>query len=192
MGRYRKLLKRYREIRATNEYLHSTYSKATRVSSQLSNENAYSPLAPNLTNSNILDFLVGMEQRLPLTDGAKKALLNTDLPDEPVDLSQFDYDAHFGYSPTPSPPPEVANQLTQEQIDMSMFKVEPGSVGLPGTMGPPQPVAREESVDAFKGRRPVRTSGAGLGVFPSSRKRKDRDSEGEDNGGSLGRKKTRG
>lgn len=144
-------------------------------------------------DSNILDFLVGMDQQLPLTEGAKKALLNSDLPDEPMGPSQFDYDAHFGYSPTPSPPPEVANQLTQEQIDMSMFKVESGSVGLLGAMGPPQPIVREESVDAFKGRRPsVRTSGAGLGVFPSSRKRKDRDSEGEDTGGSLGRKKTRG
>lgn len=134
-----------------------------------------------------------MEQRLPLSEAAKKAMLDSDLPTEPVDPSQFEYDAHFGYSPTPSPPPEVANQLTQEQIDMAMFKVEPGSLGSLGTMGPPQPVAREESVDAFKGRKPSgRSSNAALGVFLSSRKRKDRDSEGEDNGGSIGRKKTRG
>jgi hypothetical protein len=135
-----------------------------------------------------------VEQRLPLTETAKKAMLDNDLPTEPFDPSQFDYDAHFGYSPTPSPPPEIANQLTQEQLDMSMFKVEPGALGSLGTMGPPQPVTREESVDAFKGRsRPSgRTSGTGLGVFPSSRKRKDRDSEGEENGGPIGRKKTRG
>lgn len=134
-----------------------------------------------------------MEQRLPLSEAAKKAMLDSDLPTEPVDPSQFDYDAHFGYSPSPSPPPEVANQLTQEQIEMGMFKVEPGTLGSLGTMGPPQPVTREESVDAFKGRKPSgRSSNAGLGVYPSSRKRKDRDSEGEDNGGSIGRKKTRG
>jgi hypothetical protein len=134
-----------------------------------------------------------MEQRLPLSEAAKKAMLDSDLPTEPVDPSQFDYDAHFGYSPSPSPPPEVANQLTQEQIEMGMFKVEPGSLGSLGTMGPPQPVTREESVDAFKGRKPSgRSSNPGLGVYPSSRKRKDRDSEGEDNGGSIGRKKTRG
>jgi hypothetical protein len=110
----------------------------------------------------------------------------------PASPSEYSHDAHFGYSPTPSPPPEVANLLTQEQIDMGMIKVEPGSAGLLGTMGPPQPVLREESVDiSFKNRRPSQRS-TGAPAVVSSRKRKDRDSDGEDNTGSIGRKKTRG
>lgn len=112
-----------------------------------------------------------------------------DIP--PASPSEFNFDPHYGYSPTPSPPPEIANQLTQEQIEMGMIKVEPGSGGLLGTMGPPQPVIREESVDtSFKTRRPSqRPSGPPV---VSGRKRKDRDSDGEDNTGPIGRKKTRG
>jgi hypothetical protein len=79
-------------------------------------------------------------------------------------------------------------QLTQEQIDMGMIKVESGSGGMMGSMGPPQAVAREDYVDMFKSR-----GGRGRGAFSvSGRKRKDRDSDGEDMGGSIGRKKSRG
>ena len=108
----------------------------------------------------------------------------------PASPSDFNHNAHFGYSPTPSPPPEVANLLTQEQIDMGMIKVEPGSAGLLGTMGPPQQVVREESVDiSFRNRRPSQQSS---GAIWSGRKRKDRDSDGEDNTALIGWKKTRG
>jgi len=84
---------------------------------------------------------------------------------------------------------------------MGMYKLEPGTgtgaaagTGI-GSMGPPMPVAREESVDTFTKARtaavPRRATAAQNAV--SSRKRKDRDSEGEENGaGTLGRKKTRG
>jgi len=62
-------------------------------------------------------------------------------------------------------------------------------------MGPPMPIPREDSVDTFtKARTAVipRRSSAALQAA-TSRKRKDRDSEGEENaGGTLGRKKTRG
>jgi hypothetical protein len=85
---------------------------------------------------------------------------------------------------------------------MGMYKLEPGTgggvtglgIGI-GTMGPPMPVPREEySVDTFTKARMVvpRRSSAALPAV-TSRKRKDRDSEGEENaGGTLGRKKTRG
>lgn len=137
---------------------------------------------------NVLDFLVGLEQRIPSKDTTTMDVIE-DLP--PASPSEFNYDPHHGYSPTPSPPPEIANQLTQEQIDMGMIKVEPGSGGLLGTMGPPQPVIREESVDtSFKSKRPSqRPSGQPV---VSGRKRKDRDSDGEENTGSIVRKKTRG
>ena len=113
---------------------------------------------------------------------------------DPPSLSKYNFDPHFGYTPSPSPPPEVANLLTQEQIDMGMYKLEPGSgTAAPvvaGSMGPPQPVLREESVDMFKGRGGAGVGGRGTrtgGVLPSAssaaaarRKRKDRDSEGEE------------
>jgi hypothetical protein len=38
--RYRKLLQRYRDIRTQNERLHTSYTKASTISSQLSNETA--------------------------------------------------------------------------------------------------------------------------------------------------------
>jgi hypothetical protein len=140
-----------------------------------------------INSRNILDFLVGLEQRIPSKDTATMDVAE-DLP--PASPSEFNHDPHYGYSPTPSPPPEIANQLTQEQIDMGMIKVEPGSGGLLGTMGPPQPVIREESVDtSFKTRRPSQRPSGPPAI--SGRKRKDRDSDGEDNTGSI-RKKTRG
>jgi hypothetical protein len=115
-------------------------------------------------------------------------------PTEDVDVespspSAFDFDAHFGYSPTPSPAPEVANQLTQEQIDMGMFKVE--GTGVPGNMGPPSlPFpGREDTIDPLKRGARARTTAL---VPPGSRKRKDRDSEGEDNIPILARKRSRG
>ena len=99
--------------------------------------------------------------------------------DEDFDLpspSKYSFDAHFGYTPSPSPPPEVANLLTQEQIDMGMYKVESGS-GNPGpvvsgSMGPPQPVLREENIDTFKGRGATGVGGGRgartFGIAPSS------------------------
>jgi hypothetical protein len=85
---------------------------------------------------------------------------------------------------------------------MGMYKLEPGTGGGTtglgigtGTMGPPMPIPREDSVDTFtKARTTIvpRRSSAALPAA-TSRKRKDRDSEGEENaGGTLGRKKTRG
>jgi hypothetical protein len=113
---------------------------------------------------------------------------------DPPSPSKYNFDAHFGYTPSPSPPPEVANLLTQEQIDMGMYKVEPGLGTIapvaPGSMGPPQPVLREEIVDTFKGRGAAGAGGGRgvrpIGALPSAsstaarRKRKDRDSEGEE------------
>jgi hypothetical protein len=134
--------------------------------------------------SNLLDFITGLHPSSPPASPPEEEDF------DPPSPSKFVYDAHYGYSPTPSPPPEVANQLTQEQIDMGMFKVEPGSgIALQGNMGPPQPVPREDNVEAFKrgGARGARSTAPSSG-----RKRKDRDSEGEDNVAPLGKKKTRG
>jgi hypothetical protein len=101
-------------------------------------------------------------------------------PPSPV---TFDFDAHFGYSPTPSPPPEVALQLTEEQLKMGMFKVEDSMI--PTNMGPPSlPFSIREDT---KGGR-TRT----LNVSQGSKKRKERDSDGEDNSGLIHRKKSRG
>jgi hypothetical protein len=119
---------------------------------------------------------------------------------DPPSPSKWDFDRHFGYSPSPSPPLEVANLLTQEQIDMGMYKVEPGAAAsiIPGNMGPPQPVLREEIVDTFKGRGaagigvrgtrtsavlPSTSSAAAAAAAATRRKRKDRDSEGEEPSG---------
>lgn len=113
---------------------------------------------------------------------------------DPASPIKYSYDAHFGYTPSPSPPPEVANLLTQEQIDMGMYKVDPGSGTaapvISGSMGPPQLVLREEIVDTFKGRGAAGVGGRGSrasAVLPSTssasaarRKRKDRDSDGEE------------
>lgn len=74
-------------------------------------------------------------------------------------------------------------------MDMGMIKVEPGSTGFLGSMGPPLPIAKEESVDTFKARG---GRGRGGNVIAGGRKRKDRDSEGEDNAGNVGRKRSRG
>lgn len=147
---------------------------------------------------NLLDFLVDINPALPPSSPP-----SVEEEPDPPSPSTYNFDAHFGYSPTPSPPPEIANQLTQPQIAMGMYKLEPGTGGATGTgigtgtgsMGPPMPVSREESVDTFTKARttavPRRSSGAQNAV--QSRKRKDRDSEGEENGaGTLGRKKTRG
>jgi hypothetical protein len=115
--------------------------------------------------------------------------MEDDSPTDAPSPSAFPYDPHYGYSPTPSPPPEIANQLTQEQIDMGMIKIEPGSLGqtATGNMGPPpQPVVREESVDAFKGRGVIRRSSASGTI---NRKRKDRDSDIDDSIVTTGRKK---
>lgn len=162
------------------------YAKALSTSSQLSNENAYVLfILCCLTKSNLLDFIIGLNPSLPPASPPAEEDF------DPPPASKFVYNAHFGYSPTPSPPPEVANQLTQEQTDMGMFKVEPGpGITGQGSMGPPQPVPREDNVDSFKrgGNRGARSTA----LLPSGRKRKDRDSEGEDNTASLGRKKTRG
>ena len=113
---------------------------------------------------------------------------------DPPSPSKHDYDAHFGYSPSPSPPPVVANLLTQEQIALGMYKVEPGAgatgssavAGVPGNMGPPQPVLREESVDAYKiargaggGGRSRPFLGGGPAIPIARQKRKDRDSDEE-------------
>jgi hypothetical protein len=51
---------------------------------------------------------------------------------------------------------------------------------------PPQPVVREESVDAFKGRGVIRRSSASGTI---NRKRKDRDSDVDDSIVTTGRKK---
>jgi len=77
---------------------------------------------------------------------------------------------------------------------MAMIKVEPGSLAAQqGSMGPPpQPVQREDSVDAFKGRGSSRRGSNVPGATISSRKRKDRDSDVEEPPGTTGRKKTRG
>ena len=89
--------------------------------------------------------------------------------------SEFDYDGHFGYTPTPSPPPEVANALTQEQISMGMIKVEGISL-QGGTMGPPfQPYNAYES--NFDGNKRSGYSGRRMLAIPSQRKRRERDSD---------------
>ena len=147
---------------------------------------------------NILDFIVGLNPASPpISPSAEEDF-------QPPSPTAINYDAHYGYSPTPSPPPEVANQLTQEQTDMGMYKVEPGTgtqlQPVPGNMGPPQIVGREESVDIFKGRGAVGSqAGAARGsrtqtILPPNprRKRKDRESDAEENIAPSGRKKTRG
>jgi len=129
----------------------------------------------------------------PTARTLKPTAEDDELPEDAPSPSSFPYDPHFGYTPTPSPPPEVATQLTQEQIDMGMIKVEPGSGmgGQQGSMGPPaQPVQREENVDAFRGRSTGRRGSSA--IVGGSRKRKDRDSDGEEVIGTTGRKKTRG
>ena len=101
--------------------------------------------------------------------------------------TEFTYDAHFGYSPTPSPPPEIANQLTKEQIEMGMYKVESGQGQLQGTMGPPT-LPQEEVTDKNRG---ARTKLPTVPP-PPSRKRKDRENDVEAGSGSTARKKSRG
>jgi len=186
ISRYHKLLKKYLEIRTRNEQLHANYKKASALTQQLANENASILLSEFPVNDrNILDFIIELNPSSPPA---------SPVPDEDTkvpDAKDLQYDAHFGYSPTPSPPPEVALQLTQEQIDMGMVKVEPGSSqGATGNMGPPQPVVREESADTF--RRGSRGGARGGSVMSMGRKRKDRDSEGEDNAAVIGRKRSRG
>jgi hypothetical protein len=134
---------------------------------------------------NLLDYIVGLNPASPPTSPP------ADEDFEPPSPSAFNFDAHFGYSPTPSPPPETANQLTQEQIDMGMFKVESGSGAAPGNMGPPQPVVREESVDTFKGRGAISRSKPSATLSGIRRKRKDRESD-EETAATTSRKKTRG
>jgi hypothetical protein len=84
---------------------------------------------------------------------------------------------------------------------MGMYKVEPGLSGVTGNMGPPQLVIREEIEDTFKGRGGAggtirggggRTSAASSTLPFVRRKRKDRDSDVEENMATSGRKKTRG
>lgn len=76
---------------------------------------------------------------------------------------------------------------------MGMIKVEPGSgATIPGAMGPPSSVIREDAEDTFKKPGGRRTSGS-VQTPSSSRKRKDRESDGEEAiGVSVGRKKTKG
>jgi len=119
---------------------------------------------------------------------------HADVEFDPPSPSKYSFDAHFGYTPSPSPQPEVANLLTQEQIDSGMYKVNAGSgtAGpvISGSMGPPQLILREDIVDAFKGRgvagaggRGARTSAALPSMSSAAaarRKRKDRDSDGEE------------
>jgi hypothetical protein len=133
-------------------------------------------------HSNILDFLVGLNPSSPpLSPTGNDADISPPSPDT------FDFDAHFGYSPTPSPPPEVANQLTQEQIKMGMYKVEDS--GLNSSMGPPLfPYTIRDDVDLRRANR-GRATNAGM---QGTRKRKERDSDGEENAGTLNRKKSRG
>lgn len=145
---------------------------------------------------NILDFIVGLTPASPPTSPPAEEDF------EPPSPSTFDFDAHYGYSPTPSPPPEIANQLTQEQIEMGMYKVESGSGAIvAGNMGPPQPVVREEGIDTFKGRGGGggvtrgggRTTSTSSATLPSMRrKRKDRDSDAEENMALSSRKKSKG
>ena len=75
---------------------------------------------------------------------------------------------------------------------MGMLKVE-GAAGSQGSMGPPSlPFsAREDALDPMRrGVRPKSTTAAQ--PIAGGRKRKDRDSENEENGGIQSRKKNRG
>ena len=109
-------------------------------------------LPPNvlLISRNLLDFMAVLNPTSPPPSPP------ADEEFDPPSPSKSNFDAHFGYTPSPPPPREVANLLTQEQIDMGMYKVEAGSGTaapmVPGSMGPPQPVLREEIVDMFRGR----------------------------------------
>jgi hypothetical protein len=174
-------------VRATNQALHASLQKATQTAAQFSNEIAYLPHHPLLTyNRFILDLLVELNPDQP--PQSPKLPEDIDLGEIP-EPSEFTYDPHYGYTPSPSPEPEIANQLTKEQIEMGMYKVEPGQ-GLPqGAMGPPA-IPQEEAVDSFKNRG-SRTKPPAVPP-PPNRKRKERESDVELGSGSTGRKKSRG
>jgi len=144
-------------------------------------------LATSLANNrNILDLLVELNPQEP--PKSPKLPEDIDLGEIP-EPSEFTYDAHYGYTPTPSPEPEIANQLTKEQLEMGMYKVEPGQGQPQGTMGPPA-VPQEEAVETFKNRG-ARSKPPAIPP-PPNRKRKDRESDVELASGATGRKKSRG
>lgn len=145
----------------------------------------------------ILDYLLGLNPNSPPPSPPYDEDFDPPLPET------FNRDVHFGYSPTPDPPIEIATQLTKEQIALGMFKVDGNSSS--GTTGLIQ--REEESVEVFKARVQM-TSGetaSGSGRRGSSRpsvtstiatatrrKRKDRESDVDDNPTALRRKKGRG
>lgn len=103
-------------------------------------------IVSTFNDRNLLDFLVDINPALPPSSPPP-----VDEEPDPPSPSTYNFDAHFGYSPTPSPPPEIANQLTQPQITMGMYKLEPGTGGATGTstgtgsMGPPMPVPEKKA-----------------------------------------------
>jgi len=189
ISRYRKLLNKYLTIRANNQTLRQTYDLAVSTASQLSNQNAY-PALPTLTNGrHILDSIIALNPAtLPLSPPSE------DEDVHPPSPATFDRDAHFGYTPSPSPSPEAATQLTREQIDMGMFKGH--SASALDMMGPQQSIEREDlRADAFKSRsatgggssagtRRGGSRGAGL-MVPSTMRRKRKDRENEVNEGAV-------
>jgi len=152
-----------------------------------------------LTIRYILDYILG------LNPGIEPQSPPYDEEFDPPSPSTFNRDAHFGYSPTPSPPGEVATQLTKDQISLGMFKVEGNSSS--GMMGHPMSMHREdESADAFRSRGQTVSGGAatasgGRGSTrltmastlsaATRRKRKDRDSDVDDNLAPSSKRKSR-
>lgn len=163
--------------------------------STLQRECVRPPMQARLTSRYILDYI----QELDPDSRPQSPPGDQDFA--PPSPSTFNRDAHFGYSPTPSPPPEIATQLTTEQLGLGMFKVEGLSHGMMAS------THREDDPEAFRGRGSIGSGGTGIAsggrnsartgmtsVLPAipRRKRKDRESDVDDNLAQSNRKRGRG